>query len=1310
MTDNNVLVGGDGFSGNFIGPNNTQVGCTYQNNVPGTWGTAAQVASANNLGTSNSNPSNPCAGANNNSGPPIVTGDPVNVATGNQYESETDITCALHTGINLTRYYNSQDTTSSPFGKGWHGTWHRGLTLNGTQVIVTRADGRQDTFTNNGSGVYTADADVTSTLVQITSNGALTGWQLTLADDSVETYLPGGQLASVTTRAGLTTALSYDNNANPIRITGPFGHVMSFAYDANGHVSQMVAPDGGVYKYAYDANNNLIAVTYPDGTRKQYLYENTAFPNALTGITDENGKRFATYTYDTQGRATSTQHAGGAELTTITYNSDGSSTVADANGNTRKYGFTTQFGVMKPTALSGAPDPTVGGSAFTYDANGFIASKTDYDGNVTTFTHDARGNETSRTEAAGTALARTTTTTWHPTFHLPTQIVEPTSRTTTFAYDKHGNLLTKTITSGQQTRTFTFTYNAAGQVLTSTDPRGAVTRYTYDAKGDVATVTDALGHVTSFTSYNGDGWLLRAVDPNGLVTTFTYDARSRLVQRTEGAETTVLGYDAAGNLTSVQKPDGSVISSFYDAAHRLIGTRDALGNSLSFALDGNDNRVQVGAFDAANNLVQKRAFAYDTVNRLAAEFGAQNQQTDYSYDPQGNLTHVTDPLDHQTNFGYDTLNRRVAATDAANGQTRFGYDALDRLTAEQDPKGLTTGYFYDALDNQTGIASPDTGNTVKTYDAAGNVLTSTDARGFKTTYTYDALNRVTQARYPDGAAFTYQYDQGANGIGHLTGMLDSTGTTQWTYDQHGRVTSKTQQTNNITLITRLAYDAAGRLSQLQYPSGKIINVHYDANGQVNGLSLGNAWLVSNVAYRPFGPVQSWTEGNNAAFFRAFDMDGRITSINMGGVATVTYTYDAANRIIGETETGQPGQAFGYDALDRLTGFANGAAQTSYTYDADGNRLALADSNPLNAVTYSFAANSNKLLSLTRKDKDDQHKNQPDKDDTLAFTYDATGNTLSDGTHVFTYDARGRMNSVVGDDDRNAHAFDNEKKEARHTTQYGVNGLGERTLKHSEHDEDSVEYVFDESGHILGEYDEHGRAIEETVYLGNLPVAVLKGHSDHDSDHDDKGTVFYVAPDNLGAPHIITDAGNRKVWTWTHAPFGNTEPVSEGLTYNLRFPGQIHDQESGLNYNAFRDYNPALGRYVQSDPLGLFAGVNTYGYVKQNPVTRIDPKGLWPEFLGVPLFPEKKEQAEKNLPSLLTKIAPNLTQDQANQLSKDIIDELGTADITTAQTLANIKNPNDLTTTQKQAIDSFLNRLPTADQNAADVLRQACGIQ
>jgi YD repeat-containing protein len=320
--------------------------------------------------------------------PNCRAGNPINAAAGNKFQAETDFVAAPITGLALTRYYNSQDTSSSAFGTGWHSTWHRSLNQTTPMtVIVTRADGREDTFTLT-AGVWRADPDVTSVLTPIPATGSQTGWQLVNADDTTETYLLTGQLTTITTRAGLTTTLAYNASGQLASVTGPFGDTLTFLNGTNGKVNEMIAPDGGGYYYVYDANNNLIAAQHPDGYFRQYLYGNASFPHALTGIIDENGppNQYATWTYDAQGRAISSQHAGGADLTTVTYNADGSSSVTDADGNTHNYGLMTQFNLVKPTTLSGTPYPPAGGQAFTYDTNGFLASRTDYDGNVTAYT------------------------------------------------------------------------------------------------------------------------------------------------------------------------------------------------------------------------------------------------------------------------------------------------------------------------------------------------------------------------------------------------------------------------------------------------------------------------------------------------------------------------------------------------------------------------------------------------------------------------------------------------------------------------------------------------------------------------------------------------------------------------------------------------------------------------------------------------------------------------------------------------------------------------------------------------------------
>jgi len=172
-------------------------------------------------------------------------------------------------------------------------------------------------------------------------------------------------------------------------------------------------------------------------------------------------------------------------------------------------------------------------------------------------------------------------------------------------------------------------------------------------------------------------------------------------------------------------------------------------------------------------------------------------------------------------------------------------------------------------------------------------------------------------------------------------------------------------------------------------------------------------------------------------------------------------------------------------------------------------------------------------------------------------------------------------------------------------QYDYNGLGQRVEKSGlSVSGTTVFFDYDADGKLIGEYGPTGAAIEETVWMGSLPVGVIKGTS-----------LYYINPDQLGAPHTITDINKNIVWEWTPDPFGvglpNQQPGSAAtFDYNLRFPGQYYDSESGGFYNMARYYKPALGRYVESDPIGLAGGINTYAYVGSNPVNGSDPSGLF----------------------------------------------------------------------------------------------------
>jgi RHS repeat-associated protein len=168
--------------------------------------------------------------------------------------------------------------------------------------------------------------------------------------------------------------------------------------------------------------------------------------------------------------------------------------------------------------------------------------------------------------------------------------------------------------------------------------------------------------------------------------------------------------------------------------------------------------------------------------------------------------------------------------------------------------------------------------------------------------------------------------------------------------------------------------------------------------------------------------------------------------------------------------------------------------------------------------------------------------------------------------------------------------------------YQHNALGQRVVKNNG---TNTLFAYDEAGPLIGEYDSIGTAIQETVFFNGAPVAVLQGTD-----------IYEVHSDQLGTPRVITDAGTI-IWRWESDPFGTAAPQEDPdgdltlFTYNLRFPGQYYDNETGLHYNYFRTYDPSTGRYLESDPIGVDGGLNTYGYALQNPLSYVDFFGQSP---------------------------------------------------------------------------------------------------
>jgi RHS repeat-associated protein len=1156
--------------------------------------------------------------------------NPIHPASGNKLEQVVDYAGVGALGLTFARSYNSLGGPAhGPLGARWSHTYQRALrrVAGGglRSVALQRASGALVYFTETAPGRWQPMPGVTGLL-----EASATGWTFVDADNVVEHYDASGRLVALDLAGAGALRLEYAAD-RLAAVRDDAGRALQLAYDAGGGLQELRDPGGGRYRYAYDGRNRLVAVTYPDASERHYHYESAAHPYALTGVSDETGTRLASWSYDAQGRAISSAHAG-SERFSLAYAADGTTAVTDPAGETRSYRFALQHGVHKVLALDGAGRSR----SVTYDANGFIASRTDFAGTLTTYTRDARGRELSRTAAAGTPTARTVTTTWHPRLHLPLTIREAQQHTR-FVYDADGRLLSRT-DSAEHTRRWRYTYTARGRLASIDGPRTDapdLTRYTYDAAGDLASLTDPNGLTTRILARDAHGRVLRSSDPNGVLTTLTYDPRGRVTSRTVGGATTTYAYHRNGQLRRVRHPDATTLTLLYDPAGHLLGLVDALGNRIRYVRDGAGQLLTEQVLDATGTPRRLRRWRYDAVGRPAQRLGAAGQSERYAYTPHGALASLTDPNGATTTFAYDPLGRLQQAQDPAGGLTRYAYDAADRLLALTDPSGRATTFAYDGLGNRRRETSPATGLTTYTYDAADNLTTRTDARLLTSTLTYDAGNRLTRIDYPD-QTLTYAYDAGPYGRGRLSGFSDPAGATARSHDAHGQVRTETRTLAGLDYVTRYAYDAPGRLHTLHYPSGRSLSYTFDAAGRPRTLTTTyhglTETLASAITYHPFGPRTGLTLGNGLAVSADYDLDQRLVASTLPEPRT--HHYDAAGQLLASDSPERPALAerFAYDANARLTAAVGPYGTRAYAYDALGNRTALT----VNALLYPYAYDpeTGRLVASAGPTA-------------LRLTYDAAGHPTARAQRRLHYNGAGRLARI---DTTSAPLAD-----------YAYNALGQRVVKHTPGA--TTLYHYDTRGRLLAESTPTGSFLAEYLYLEDTPIAValyaagrpqdLNADAridaadlalleaaigstvgpDDPRDLDADGTLtttdrtacartpvpatrlLYLHTDALGTPRAATDASARLLWRWTTEPFASglpeEDPDGDGLKtrLHLRRPGQYYDTESGLHYNYFRTYDPATGRYLESDPIGLEGGVNLYVYAGGNPVSRVDPFGL-----------------------------------------------------------------------------------------------------
>ncbi|MDT3438185.1 DUF6531 domain-containing protein [Pseudofrankia sp. BMG5.37] len=1152
----------------------------------------------------------------------LVGRDPIDMASGQMVLTQTDVELPGVLDWALRRTYQSGYTCGRWFGPGWSSSLDLRLEVDEQGVCYTAPDG------------------------------------VLLAFPHPE---PGGP--AVLAAAGPRVELVLDETGCYSILDAAAGQVLRFAIPAAGQrgvalpLAAVVDRGGNTVEFGYDLDGDLAQVSHSGGYRLDIeTRDHLVTAVHIVAAGGEPARELVGYRYDGAGRLTHIVNSSGEALR---FDYDTDSRIirwADRNGTEYRYTYDASGRVVRTEGSDGYLDGTI-----TYDETARITRETNSLGHVTEYHFTGRLRPLRQIDPLG----RTTTFAWDR-FDNRTAETDPLGRTVRYRYDEAGNLTelerpdgtAVTTTWNEQRRPVTTVdadgarvereYDAAGNLTAIVDPIGARTSFLYDGRGRLMAVTDALGRVTQIET-DPAGMPIAVIDPAGAATSYERDALGRIITVTDPiGGITRFTWTPEGRLTARTLPDGAADTYRYDAEGNLVEHTDPASLTTTTEVTHFDLPATRTSPDGA-----RLTFDYDTELRLIAVTNPQGLVWRYGYDPAGQLVTETDYNGRTLRYGYDPAGQLTTRTNGADQTVTFTRDLLGNVLEKHGPTGVTA-FAYDPAGQMVRATGPDAEVTFE-RDPAGRVVTET-IDGRRVVSEYDSLGRRIRRTTPSGAVSHWEYDPTGRPLAlHTAGQ-----TLRFTHDAAGRETERLLLPGSATGLgpgssrpgslgtgnsARDTLRPTGSGPGSSGPGGS------GSGGSGTAVALTQTWdtnhqLLSQTIIA--GPLESF--GTVSASL-ARPAGAAVTQLLQR--RDFSYSPDGYVTEIDDLTSGL--RYFDLDPMRRITTITGTDWQERYAYDTVGNITNATWPTP-SPTADPLTAGPAVSGGDGRGDREDDERGEREYNGTLIrragavrYEHDAQGRitlrqrkrlSAKPRTWRYTWDADDRLTTVTTPDGTIWH--------------YLYDPFGRRTAKHRLTTNGTIaeRTTFTWDGTLLAE--QHHTAIDtagsndtrggassdgadgggeqETITWDWEPDSFRpltqtnrrpsdrrpsdRRPPDHrPSDGADQtwyDTRFHaIVTDLVGTPTELVAPDGSLAWHARTTLWGvTTPPNSDELTCPLRFPGQYHDPESGLNYNYHRYYNPTTARYDTADPLGLVPADNHYGYVV-NPTEWVDPLGLAP---------------------------------------------------------------------------------------------------